>query len=144
MTGSGNRRIGWHVADALARRGYAIAVHYRSSRVEAEQSAADLRKHGVDAAAFHADMTDEQSVQQLIRQTLERFGRIDVLVNCAAVWKRKALEDVTAADIRHDFETNTLGTFLCSQLAGLAMVKQTDGGCIITIGDWATVNARQR
>ena len=47
-------------------------------------------------------------------------------------------EDVTAADLRHFFEINTLGTFLCAEQAGLAMVKQKEGGSIITIGDWAT------
>ena len=60
-----------------------------------------------------------------------------MLVNCAAAWKSKRLEDVTAADVRHYFETNTLSTFLCSQQAGLAMVRQPEGGCIVTLGDWA-------
>src|SRR5262249_7509561 len=72
-------------------------------------------------------------------QTLAEFGRLDVLVNCAAAWKSKKLEDVTAADVRFYFETNTLGTFLCSQAAGLAMVKQAQGGGIVTLGDWAIV-----
>jgi len=70
---------------------------------------------------------------------LERFGRIDVLVNCAAIWERKTLEDVTAADVRKHFETNALGTFLCCQHAGLAMVKQPSGGLIVNLGDWAEV-----
>jgi pteridine reductase len=46
---------------------------------------------------------------------------------------------VTAADVRFFFETNTLGTFLCCQQAGLAMARQAEGGCIITLGDWAVV-----
>src|SRR5262249_34843729 len=90
-----------------------------------------------NAMALQADLTDEQSVRGLVEQTLQRFGRIDVLVNCAATWKSKRLEEVTAADVRHYFETNTLGTFLCCQQAGLEMVKQPEGGCIITLGDWA-------
>lgn len=139
VTGSGKRRVGWHVAAALADRGYALAVHYRMSAAEAEESVAAFRQRGIEAVAIHADLTDEKSVRQLIDQTLARFGRIDVLANCAAAWKSKPLEDVTAADVRHYFETNTLGTFLCSQLAGLAMVKQPEGGCIVTIGDWAVV-----
>ena len=73
----------------------------------------------------------------LIAKTLERFGRLDVLVTAAGTWKSKRLEDVTAADVRHFFETNTLGTFLCVQQAGLAMVRQPEGGCIVTLGDWA-------
>jgi pteridine reductase len=139
VTGSGARRVGSVVADALARRGYAIAVHYRSSAAEAEGTVAALQSHGVEAAAFHADLADEAAVREMVRAALARFGRIDVLVNCAAAWRRKPLEDVTAADVRFHFDTNALGTFLCSQHAGLAMVKQPEGGVIVTIGDWADV-----
>jgi pteridine reductase len=139
VTGSGKRRVGWHVADALARRGYALAVHYRTSAAEAEETIAHLLTLGVQAGAFQADLTDEQAVQLLVIKVLERFGRIDVLVNCAALWQRKRLEEVTAADVRRHFEVNTLGTFLCSQQAGLAMVKQAEGGCIVTLGDWAEI-----
>ncbi|MBL8796002.1 MAG: SDR family oxidoreductase [Planctomycetia bacterium] len=137
VTGSGARRIGSHVAEALAERGYALAIHYRSSAQEAAEFVGQLQARGIEAAAFQADLTDEQAVQTLLRQTLDRFGRLDVLVNCAAVWKSKRLEEVTAADVRHYFETNTLSTFVCSQQAGLAMVRQPEGGCIITLGDWA-------
>src|SRR5947209_19570829 len=73
----------------------------------------------------------------MIDRALEHFGRLDVLVNCAAIWKSKRLEDVTAADVRLHFEANTLGTFLCCQHAGLAMVKQPEGGTIVNLGDWA-------
>jgi len=138
VTGAGKHRVGWHVTDALAGRGYAVAIHYRSSAAEAKETVEQLRGRGGVAAAFQADLTDEQAVQGLIRQTLDQFSRLDVLVNCAAAWKSKQLEDVTAADVRHYFETNTLSTFLCSQHAGLAMVKQAEGGCIVTLGDWAT------
>lgn len=137
VTGSGARRVGWHVAEALAGRGYALAIHYRSSAREAAENVQQLQERGIEAAAFQADLTDEQAVQSLIQRTLARFGRLDVLVNCAAAWKSKRLEDVTAADVRHYFETNTLSTFVCSREAGLAMVKQPEGGCIIALGDWA-------
>jgi pteridine reductase len=139
VTGSGKKRVGSVVADALARRGYAVAVHYRSSAVEAEQTAKALQVHGVEAATFPADLTDEKAVRSMVRDVLGRFGRIDVLVNCAAVWKSKPLEEVTAADVRQHFDTNALGTFLCGQQAGLAMTKQAEGGVIVNIGDWAEV-----
>jgi pteridine reductase len=139
VTGSGKRRVGWHVAEALAARGHALAVHYNTSAAEAQETVTAFRARGVAAAAFQADLTDERSVRGLIDAALAQFGRLDVLVNCAATWQPKRLEDVTAADVRHFFETNTLSTFLCSQLAGLAMVRQPEGGCIITLGDWAVV-----
>lgn len=138
VTGAGKRRVGSHVAEALANRGYALAIHYRSSATEANEAVAYFKDHGVQAIAVQADLTDEKAVQALIRQTQDRFGRLDVLVNCAAAWKSKRLEEVTASDVRHYFETNSLGTFLCTQQAGLVMTKQKEGGCIVTIGDWAT------
>jgi pteridine reductase len=137
VTGSGKRRVGSVVADALARRGFHIAVHYRSSAADAAETAAALRQHGAEADVFGADLADETAVGGMVRDVLARFGRIDVLVNCAAVWQSKPLEEVTAADVRFHFDTNALGTFLCSQHAGLAMVNQPEGGLIVTIGDWA-------
>ncbi|TMQ33796.1 MAG: SDR family oxidoreductase [Planctomycetota bacterium] len=137
VTGSGKKRAGWYIADALAQRGYALAIHYRTSAVEAELAANSFRERGVPVMTLSADLTDESAVKELIDKTLANFGRLDVLVNTAAAWRSKRLEEVTAADVRHYFETNTLSTFLCSQLAGLAMVRQPEGGSIITLGDWA-------
>jgi pteridine reductase len=137
VTGSGKRRVGWHVADALARRGYNLVIHYRSSAAEAAETVVSLQLHGIDVIAEQADLSDETAVRRLVQRVLDHFGRLDVLVNCAAIWKRRKLEEVTAADVRLHFETNALGTFLVSQQAGLAMVKQPSGGCIITLGDWA-------
>lgn len=137
VTGSGKRRVGSYVADALAGRGYGLVIHYRNSAADANAQVAQFQQRGVEAIALPADLTDDQSVRTLIQKALERFGRLDVLVNCAAVWQSKRLEDVTAADVRLHLETNTLGTFLCCQQAGLAMVRQPEGGCIVTLGDWA-------
>src|SRR5439155_19849380 len=96
VTGSGKPRIGWHVADALAARGYALVVHYRTSAADAAETATAFRARGVEAVALQADLSDESSVRSLVDETLSRFGRLDVLVNCAAVWQHKRLEDVTA------------------------------------------------
>jgi pteridine reductase len=112
-------------------------LHYRTSAAEATDAVNTLRSRGVEALALQADLTDETAVRAMMEQTVAHFGRLDVLVNCAAAWRSKRLEDVRAADVRHFFETNTLSTFLCSQQAGLAMMRQPEGGCIVTLGDWA-------
>ncbi len=137
ITGSAKRRLGWHVADALGRRGYSLVIHYNSSAAEAEAAVQEFESRGIQAISQQADLADEQQVCDLISRTLEKFGRVDCLVNCAATWKSKRLEDITAADVRGYLEANTLGTFLCCQHAGLAMVQQPAGGNIITFGDWA-------
>ncbi len=137
VTGSGKKRVGWHVAHALAREGFSLALHYNSSAADAEGSVRELRAAGTDAEAYQADLSDEAAVKRMVAAALARFGRLDVLVTCAAIWQRKRLEDVTADDVRRHFDANTLGTFLCCQHAGLAMVAQPEGGVIVTMGDWA-------
>jgi pteridine reductase len=137
VTGSGKRRVGWYVADLLSQHGYNLAIHYHSSAQEAAETVGHFQSRGVQAVPLQADLKDETDTHGLIQKVLKGFGRIDVLVNCAAVYKPKKLEDTRAADLRFHFETNLLGTFLCSQQAGLAMVQQPEGGCIINFGDWA-------
>ena len=106
VTGSEKKRVGWHVADALAGRGYDIAIHYRTSAKEAAETVEHLRSRGVEAVAFQADLAEESAVRDLVRAAQDQFGRLDVLVNCAAVYKAKRLEEVIAADVRHSFEAN--------------------------------------
>lgn len=140
VTGSGKKRVGYHVAKALAARDYGVVVHYHNSAAEAAETAAEFeRAYGVPVLAARADLGHEGEVKSLVSQVLEKFGRIDVLVNSAAIWNRRRLEDVTAADVREHLDANTLGTFLTCQHAGLAMVRQPDGGCIVNLGDWADV-----
>jgi pteridine reductase len=137
VTGSGKRRVGNAVVCALAERGYSLVVHYRRSARDAAATVDHIRKRGTNAVAIEADVADEVQVDRLVRQSLDEFGRIDVLVNTAAIWRPRPLEQVTAADLREHFDANTLGTFLCSRLVGLQMVRQPEGGSIITVGEWA-------
>jgi pteridine reductase len=137
VTGSGKKRVGWHVASALAERGYAVVLHYHSSAQEAAESLAALRARGVPAQAVQADLGDEAAVDALFDEALRHFGRLDVLVNAAGLWKQRRLEEVRADDVRRHFDANVLGTFLCGRRAGLIMVGQPEGGCIVNLGDWA-------
>jgi pteridine reductase len=139
ITGSGKRRVGAVIAEMLARKGYDIALHYRTSSTEAEETALSLRQFNVDVSVHQADLTNERTIQEIIQAILKQHKRIDVLVNCAAIWKNKKLEDITAEDVREHFEINTLGSFLCAQQVGLTMVKQSEGGVIINFGDWAEI-----
>ena len=139
ITGSGKKRVGAAVAEALARKGYSIALHYRTSAREAEETADNLLSLGVEAVAFQADLADDSAVKSLVEAVFTRFGRVDVLVNAAAIWQRKSLEEVTAADVKAHFDANALGTFLMCQHVGLRMVAQPAGGVIVNIGDWAEV-----
>src|SRR5688500_867455 len=72
VTGSGKRRVGRAVAEALAGRGYAVALHYRTSAADAAAAVADLTGRGVEAAAFPGDLADETAAGALVRAAVER------------------------------------------------------------------------
>jgi pteridine reductase len=139
VTGAGAPRVGNAVARTLSARGYRLVIHANRSVDEARETATQLSARGNEAIAVAAEITDEAAVQSLVADVSRRLGRIDVLVNCAAIWKPKRLEEVTAADVRRYLDINTLGTFLFCQHVGLLMVGQEMGGVIVNMGDWAPV-----
>src|SRR3954469_19388013 len=98
ITGSVKDRVGRHVALALARRGYDVALHYHTSALDVPEALALMRAEGAQAEAFGGDLADEAAAHRVVDAAAARFGRIDVLVNAAAIWERKPLEEVTAAD----------------------------------------------
>lgn len=139
ITGSGKKRVGFHIAEALAQGGYSVAIHYRTSEKDAADAVKHLSQFGGKHQAFRANLGDENEVKQMVADAKKAFGEIDVLVNTAAVWGKQTLEQITAADVREQWEANTLGTFLMCQNVGLLMVEQRSGGCIINFGDWAEI-----
>ncbi|MFB3072202.1 MAG: SDR family oxidoreductase [bacterium] len=135
VTGSA-KRIGRAVANALADRGVHQAVHYRTSKTEADEAVELFRVLGVEAESFQADLSQVKEVEALASEVLKRFGRLDILVNNASVFFPSPLGEVT--DIQWDtlINTNLKGPFFLAQKVGLAM-KAAVGGTIINIGDWA-------
>jgi len=135
----GAQRVGAVIVQALASAGYRVAIHYNSSSRSASTMEEQIAEQGGEAMSVQADLRDEAAVQAMIEQVYQRFGRIDAMVNSAAIWERKPLLQVTAQDVRDHFEVNTLGTFLCCQKVGAIMIQQESGGSIVNISDWAIV-----
>jgi len=142
VTGAG-RRVGNCIARDLAKAGYRVALHFHTSADAAQATVAEIEGAGGTAMALPADLKDPSAIAELIDRVVTRWGRIDALVNSAAVWEAKSLEEVTADDLRSHFEINALGSFLFAQQVGLIMVEQTSGGSIVNIGDWAVVRPYQ-
>ncbi len=137
VTGAGKRRVGNVIARRFAKQGYAVAIHYRGSAAEANETVEELQAGGRRACAVQADVGVESDVVRMVRRVHETFGRIDVLVTAAAIWEPSSLEEVTGDDLLRHLSVNTVGTFLCCLHVGRLMVQQPEGGAIITIGDWA-------
>ena len=140
VTGSGAPRVGRKIAEYFASHGFRIALHANSSTAEAQVFADQLNAETPQSAiVLKGPVQDENVIDSWTEQIQSNFGRLDVLVNSAAIWDPKPLETTTAADWQKCFDVNSLGTALCCQKFGLMMVEQVNGGAIINIGDWAVV-----
>lgn len=137
VTGAG-RRVGRAIALALAERGAAIAIHYRSSRTEAAEGVARIVAQGGRAQAFAADLESVAAIERMVAEVLAAFGRIDVLVNSASIFYRKPLEELTEHDWDVNLDTNLKAPFFLAKFAGAAMRRQ-GAGKIVNIGDWAGI-----
>src|SRR5918996_2483729 len=91
------RRIGRAIALALAGDGAAVVINTRSSRGEADAVAAEIEGHGGRALVHLADVTDEAAVQAMVEAALERFVRLDMLINNAADRQQAPLTEISLA-----------------------------------------------
>jgi pteridine reductase len=137
VTGAG-RRIGRAIAMALAGRGAKIAVHYLSSRDEAESLVQEIRRAGGDAQFFRANLEDVSEIEAGINATLAHFGRLDVLVNSASVFYRMPYDDITERDWDLNLAVNLKAPFFAARFAAAAMRRQ-GAGKIVNLGDWAGI-----
>jgi NAD(P)-dependent dehydrogenase (short-subunit alcohol dehydrogenase family) len=126
------RGIGRGIALALAAEGARVAVNYRERADAADDVVRQIQEGGGDAAAFQANVGEYADVERMVRAVLERFGRIDVLVNNAGVVTRHLILDVPLEEWDRVVRTNLYGCFHCSRLVGRHMVERSGGGKIIS------------
>jgi len=139
VTGSAAPRVGRAIALRLASRGCRVAIHANTSTEMGGDVVEQLRRDGGEAILVRAAMEHDGEVESMVAHVIDHFGRLDILVNSAAIWTPKPIEQVTAADVRRYFEINATGCFVAARAAGLHMVSQPSGGAIVNISDWATV-----
>ena len=137
ITGS-SRGIGEAIARKFAKNGYNVVINYVNSREKAENLANELSMHNVRAIAIRADVGDPVQAKLLIKQTLEVFGKIDVLVNNAGVALTKLLIDSSTSDIENVMITNLLGTIYTTKEALKSMIDNRYGKIINIASMWGT------
>ena len=127
---------------ALARLGCSVAVnHIASTRLEAEQTVAELTAMGVRALPVEADVTDSQACRKMAAATVQALGRLDILVNCAGVTRfipHEALDDVRDEDWDFILGVNVKGTFQSARACREAM--EASGGVIVNVASIAGFN----
>jgi len=130
------RRIGAEIAHTLAQAGARVVINYRSSRRDAEATVARIAAMGGRAVTVQGDMSQRADAQRLVAETIASFGRLDVLVANASVFRRTALADVEQADWDDMLDNNLAATFWPAQAAGVHM-RAHGGGSIVMIADVA-------
>ncbi len=134
VTGA-SRGIGRAIAEALAAEGATVVVNHRASAAQAREVVAAIEHAGGRAAAIQADMGVVADVRRLVRAAVERFGRLDILVNNAAVGALTPFSQVTERQFDQNFAVNARGPFFLIQEAAPLM---REGGRIINISSCGT------
>jgi 3-oxoacyl-[acyl-carrier protein] reductase len=143
VTGAG-RNIGRDIALALADAGAAVAVNGRASKVDVDSVVSEIESRGGKALAVMADVADEAAVTVMVATVVRRFGRLDVLVNNAAVRPEKPFESLSLSDWRAVHSVILDGAFLTSK-AALPHLKSSGSAAIVNIGGLsAHTGARHR
>jgi 3-oxoacyl-[acyl-carrier protein] reductase len=132
VTGA-SRNIGRAIALALASAGAAIVVNTRQARAAADSVVKEIEAAGGKALSVLADVTDEAAVAAMVDKAVKGFGRLDIVVNNAAIRPAQKIEETTLADFRAVIALILEGPFLCVR-AALPHLKQSDGAAIVSIG----------
>lgn len=140
ITGA-SRGIGREIATKFAQNGYNIIINYNKSLAKAQSLAKELEKYQVRTLLYKADVSIEEEVISMVRESLKLFGHIDVLVNNAGVALSKILQETSNSEIQKIFGINTFGTINCAKAVVPDMISQKAGKIINISSIWGKVGA---
>jgi glucose 1-dehydrogenase len=123
--------IGWAIAQRLQADGFALAFHTRDEEDDARERFDEIAARG-RAEWVPGDVSDPETCERIVREAVEKLGRIDVLVNNAGVTSAKPALDLTAEDFDKIFTIDVRGAFLLARAAALSM-RESGGGSIVNI-----------
>lgn len=139
---TGARRVGGGLARGFAERGMSIALTYHTQRDPVERTLAECRACGVEGLAIEADLAHAADAERTVVETTSRFGRVDLLVTMASVYRRTPLATLQPGDFDAMIATNLASCYHVALAAARQMRGQAadDGiqGKIVIVGDWAT------
>ncbi|MDP4162063.1 MAG: 3-oxoacyl-[acyl-carrier-protein] reductase [Bacillota bacterium] len=129
VTGA-SRGIGREIALELARQGADVAVNFSGSEAKANETVDEIKALGRDAFAIKCDVSNSESVTEMVKATIERFGKLDVLVNNAGITKDNLLMRMKEEEWDSVININLKGVFLCTKAVTRQMMKQRSGRII--------------
>ncbi len=140
---TGGRRIGSVVATELARAGSDVGLVYFSSRAEAEATAQVVEALGRRAMLMQADLREPEACERVVEDLVEAFGRVDVLVNMASIYRARPIDEISVRDWDTQFAIDLRAAWLCAR-AAVPHMRRFRGGRIINLSDWVARSGRPR
>lgn len=140
---TGGKRIGAAIAMDLAQRGMNVALSYNRSKEEAEEVEAAVRAAGRQAVAIRADLSHGAECERLVNEAAGAFGRLDVLINMASVYRPVPLEQTDEAAWDSVVDVDLKAAFLCAR-AAVPHLRIAGGGRIVNFTDWVAASGRPR
>lgn len=136
----GTRGIGEAISREFAKKGYNLIINYINSKEKAENLKAELEKiYNINVLTIQADLSDEKAIENMVDIAIDKFGKVDVLVNNAGIVIDKEFEDRTIEDWKKTLNINLIAPFILTKLIGKEMVKNK-GGAIINISSTNGIN----
>lgn len=132
VTGSGSG-LGSGIAARFAQAGANVVVNYRSSAEGAKVVVSDIEAAGGKAISIQADVTKMDESERMIQQTVDEFGRLDVLINNAGIYPLSSLLDMVEDEWDAVVDANLRSVFVCTQVVAKQMIAQGNGGAIVNI-----------
>ena len=126
----GTRGIGKQIALTFAKEGYNIAINYRTENEDLKNTKKEIEENNVKCFAFQGDVTNFKDCEQFVKQIVEEFGNIDVLVNNAGITRDTLLMRMKEEDFKQVIDTNLIGTFNVTKNVISYMMKARSGRII--------------
>ncbi|MBI3448793.1 MAG: SDR family oxidoreductase [Acidobacteria bacterium] len=140
---NGTKRLGAAIALALARGGADVAVTYRASRAESDAAAKAIAGLGRRSLSLELDLNAPESIERAIAAAASAFGRLDILVNVASIYRKSPPGADPSRDWDENMGANARGAYLCA-LAAAPHMRRQGGGRVVNFADWLPASRRPR
>lgn len=136
----GTRGIGEAISREFAKKGYNLIINYINSKEKAEKLKTELEtEFNISVLTIQGDLSEEKAIENMVDIAIDKFGKVDVLVNNAGIVIDKEFEDRTIEDWKQTLNINLIAPFILTKLIGKEMVKNK-GGAIINISSTNGIN----
>lgn len=127
----GNRGIGASCVEEFAKQGVTVVINYCHHEEEAKKLEEEIKKkYKVETLSIKCDVSDEEEVNQMVNEIVDKFGGIDILVNNAGISRDSLLMDKNMKAFKRILDVNLIGTYLCSKYVGRVMLEAKKGKII--------------